>query len=164
MLVSDLCTDFTNRRQSGGLFLLPAEVEACCIKAVRFYTAYGYLKTPPAAWVVTSAIWANVGSTSTWATQFDKLASGNGDMALLTNAIDLTPSEWAIIMPLFEAYVEKESALRLEASRGLGADVYGQSVSEVDQKISQLEAELPQKAFQEDAWTVGDYPLDTWVP
>jgi hypothetical protein len=70
----------------------------------------------------------------------------------------ITPSEWAIIMPLFEAYIDMESGLRLEASRGAGADVYGISVSEASQRISQIESDLPFKAFQEDSWTVGDYP------
>lgn len=158
MLVSALCTDFASRRESGGLFLLPAEVTACCVKAVRFYTAYGYLKSPPSSWVVNSSTWSNVGSSEAWKIDFDKLESGNGELSEISDQIDLTPSEWAVIMPLFEAYVEKESALRLEASRGLGADVYGQTASEVDQKITQLEEALPAKAFQEDAWTVGDFP------
>lgn len=159
MLISALCADFMARRQSGGLFLEASEVTACCIKAVRFYTAYGYLKTPPPSWVVNSATWANVGSSEVWPSEFDKLQSGNGDMAAISSAIDITTSEWALIMPLFEAYTEKESALRLEASRGMGADVYGMTASEVDQKISQLEEAMPGKAFQEDSWTVGDFPV-----
>ncbi len=158
MHVSALCSDFIARRATGGLFLEPQEVALCCLKAVRFYTAYGYLKTPPSAWVVQSNTWANVGSTDTWPLSADKLQSGNGELSLLTDAIDLTPSEWGIIMPLFEAYVEKESAFRLEASRGLGADVFGLSVSEIDQKITVMEESLPARAFQEDHWTVGDYP------
>ncbi|MEJ7806815.1 MAG: hypothetical protein WKG03_12960 [Telluria sp.] len=61
---------------------------------------------------------------------------------------DLTPSEWGIIKPLVALYVERENARALEASRGQGVDVYGRSVSEIDQAITQYETvDLPRMAF-----------------
>lgn len=59
----------------------------------------------------------------------------------------LSLSEWAIIRPLFLLYVERETALQLEASRGLGVDVFGRTSSEVAADIALLEAKIPKDAF-----------------
>lgn len=59
----------------------------------------------------------------------------------------LSVSEWAIIRPLFMLYVEREVALQLEASRGLGVDPYGRTSSEIAAEITQLETSMPQIAF-----------------
>lgn len=67
---------------------------------------------------------------------------------------DLTPSEYALIRPLFFLYVERESAMHLEASRGLGVDVFGRTVSEIAQEISLMEEALPKKAFMEKVETI----------
>jgi hypothetical protein len=48
---------------------------------------------------------------------------------------------------LFLLYVERETALQLEASRGLGLDVFGRSSGEVAGDIAQAEAEMPHRAF-----------------
>jgi hypothetical protein len=73
--------------------------------------------------------------------------------------VTLTPSEWAIIQPLFNAYVDHENALRLEASRGLGLDVYGRSSSELASEIKQLEMDLPRKAFYQSIASVGNLDI-----
>ena len=65
----------------------------------------------------------------------------------LDESVMLSDSEWAIIRPLFLAYVERETALMLEASRGLGVDVYGRTTSEIANDIALLEQDLPKKAF-----------------
>lgn len=62
---------------------------------------------------------------------------------------DITTSEWAIIRPLFLLYLERETALQLEASRGLGIDPFGRSSSEIHQDIAQFELDLPHKAFSQ---------------
>jgi hypothetical protein len=79
----------------------------------------------------------------------------------IDSTVALTTSEWAIIQPLFNAYVDHENALRLEASRGLGLDVFGRSVSELAGAITQIEAELPRKAFYQAFISVGN--LDVYV-
>lgn len=66
----------------------------------------------------------------------------------------ISDSEWAIIRPLFYLYVERGNALQLEASRGLGIDVYGRSVSEIQADITTCESELPHKTFCEDIITI----------
>lgn len=65
----------------------------------------------------------------------------------LDESILLSDSEWAIIRPLFLLYVERETALMLEASRGLGVDVFGRSTSEIQGDITLYEGELAHKAF-----------------
>jgi len=65
----------------------------------------------------------------------------------ITGDTVLNTSEWALIRPLFMLYVERETALQLEASRGLGIDVFGRSTGEIANDIAQMEAELPRRAF-----------------
>jgi hypothetical protein len=68
-------------------------------------------------------------------------------MPMIDADCDLSDSEWAVIRPLFLLYVERENAVYLEASRGLGLDVYGRTVSEVSGDINLFEQELPKLAF-----------------
>ena len=76
------------------------------------------------------------------------------DEILLDTAV--TNGEWAIIKPLFVLYVELQNAMRLEASRSLGIDVYGRASSEITADITRMEAEeIPRKCFREDVMTVG---------
>lgn len=77
-----------------------------------------------------------------------------GDIAdlAITNVLSagtkLTESEWGIIRPLAALYIERENARALEASRGNGVDVYGRTVSEIDQSITQYETiDMPRAAF-----------------
>lgn len=65
----------------------------------------------------------------------------------ITGSTELDWSEWAVIRPLFILFVERENALHLEASRALGLDVFGRSVSEIAVDIAQYEQELPHLAF-----------------
>ena len=66
----------------------------------------------------------------------------------------ITDSEWAIIEPLFDLYVRHENAVFLEASRNLGVDVYGESVSELTQQITAYLEGLPAKAFYYEVITI----------
>lgn len=59
----------------------------------------------------------------------------------------LSDSEWALIRPLFLLYVERETALQLEATRGLGAEPFGRSSAEVAGEITAYEGQLPKLAF-----------------
>lgn len=68
--------------------------------------------------------------------------------------LELTHSEQAVITPLFELYVERENSLILESSRALGVEVYGRTVSEIANDISQKEQEIQNLAFQVDFFTV----------
>lgn len=68
---------------------------------------------------------------------------------------DITGGEWAIIKPLFLLYLEREQATALEASRGLGIDVYGRSSSEIAMDIKEYEAIIPSKSFSEPIFSIG---------
>lgn len=68
--------------------------------------------------------------------------------AAVTEDTAIAPGEWAVIKPLFMLYVERENARALEASRGLGVDVYGRTISEIGPEITQYENnDLPRLAF-----------------
>jgi hypothetical protein len=66
----------------------------------------------------------------------------------------VSPSDWAIIRPLFLLYCEREQALMLEASRVMGVDVFGRASSEVQMDINTAESELPQKAFIQPVFSI----------
>lgn len=72
----------------------------------------------------------------------------------IDDTTDLSNSEWALIKPLFMLYVELETAIQLEASRGMGVDVFGRSSSEIRQDINQIQMEFPKNAFSQAIITV----------
>lgn len=135
MRLSELVAGYIDNAPVGMMLDRPF-VERCLKNAVRFYCGYAKLKA-------------------------DALAPDQiHDPIDAANSIDgaqdfeLNPSEYAIIRPLFELYVEHENAMQLEASRGLGVDVFGRPVSEIQQDINQREQELPMAAFMEPVETI----------
>ena len=72
----------------------------------------------------------------------------------ITENLLLDYGEYAIIKPLFLLYVERETALQLEASRQLGADVFGRSSSEISADINNYELQLQKLAFNQDIISV----------
>lgn len=82
---------------------------------------------------------------------YSPLTAGDADIGVNT---DITVSEWAEIRPLFLLYVERETALHMEATAMLGASGLGRSSSEVAGDISQYEADYPRKVFFFEAFTV----------
>lgn len=60
---------------------------------------------------------------------------------------DLTPSEFAIIEPLWKMKMALENATALEASRSQGADPFGISTVDAQAAITTLEERLPQQCF-----------------
>lgn len=118
MRLGDLVEEFIETRRPGWLVLDDEQVLAQAIAATRYYIGFASLSTAASA--------------------LDQVDDGT----------EVTPGEWATICPLFSLYVEKENALRLEASRGLGLDVFGRQSSEVQAEIRIMEDEtLPQRAF-----------------
>lgn len=135
MLLSELVTGYMDNAPVGMLLDRPF-VERCLKKAVRYYCGYAKL------------------------TAGDLAPDQIHDTIDATNGIggaqdfEINPSEYAIIRPLFELYVEHENAMQLEASRGLGVDVFGRPVSEIQQDINQREQDLPKAAFMEPVETI----------
>lgn len=76
------------------------------------------------------------------------------DESQISDQIDVTVSEWAEIRPLFVLYVERESALQMEATRSMGADPFGRTSSEAASDITQLEQDMPRRVFYQPIITV----------
>jgi len=136
MTLTQLIAEFMASRLTGGLVLAESDVIKAIVKAVRFYAGYAEIKY-------------FIGQVTPVLPTLSQIDSN----------VTLTPSEWAIIQPLFNAYVDHENALRLEASRGLGLDVYGRSSSELASEIKQLEMDLPRKAFYQSIASVGNLDI-----
>lgn len=131
-----LVSEYMSTGLTTGNVVPDAQVQQALIDAVRKYIAYADLKErkPPNNDVLTIS---DIASTTT-----------------------LTASEWGIIQPLFKLYAEQLNAKILEATRGMGLDVYGRSVSEVAADIAIYEEDLPHKCFDEDMFSVGQDGYD----
>ena len=124
MTVSALAENYFSNLRPTGIVITQDVILAQAIKATRYYEGFGGLEL------------------------FDDRES------LITEDTPLTKSELAVISPLFELYVERENALILEASRALGVEVYGRTVSEINNDIVQKEQEIQHLAFQFDIITI----------
>lgn len=126
MYLSELIDEFIAAREPSGFMLERTQVVAYAVAAVRFYMG--------------------------WACLQDETVEALDDVA---EGTDLTAGEWAIIGPLFTLYVERQVALVVESSRGLGVDPPGRSTSEVESAIQATEQALPQLAYSEPSFLVG---------
>lgn len=124
--ISDHASEFAGAERPAGNLLDGDQVIAQAVAATRMYAGYGKLRA------------------------FDGLIPVP---AIDENTV-ISVSEWAVIRPLFMLYVERENALQLEASRGLGVDVFGRDSATIAADITQAEAELPLKAFYRPIVTV----------
>lgn len=173
MTLGDLVEEFASVRAPGWLVLRPDEMIQCAIEAARYYAAYGDIKSlsgsdplPGAAGDPTPIVYQQPDPVSfTYPTPesiytlpapqaagpfsgpivYDALPVK--DPGMIDEDTDISTGEWAVIRPLFVLYCERENAARLEASRALGLDVYGRSVSEIAGEIHAMENEtIPNKA------------------
>lgn len=125
--IRDLASDLCQTEHPIGVILSDASICGLLIAAVRFYVGYTNLS-------------ASVDHRTT--------------LEEITEETPLTASEWSIIRPLFLLYVERETALQLEATRVMGADPFGRSSSEIAAEIQQVEGEMADKAYVEPYLTV----------
>ncbi|HEO1661584.1 hypothetical protein OE519_00505 [Pseudomonas aeruginosa] len=124
--LADLAQTFATQERPAGNLLDEETVLAQAVAATRFYAGFAALR-------------AHEGVTP--------VPDIDGDTAITT-------SEWALIRPLFLLYAERETALQLEASRGMGIDPFGRSASEIAAEITQAEADMPHRAFFQPIITV----------
>jgi hypothetical protein len=123
--ISDLVTDFmVNQRPVGNLLDVDI-VTAQCMAATLYYAGYSDL-----------AVWRDMPVTDPITPYPD-----------IDETTVLNESELAIIKPLFMLYLERENALYLESSRGMGVEQFGRTSSEVIGDINNYELEMPHKAF-----------------
>lgn len=123
--LTDLVAQFDAAERSAGNLLDIAGLEAQAIAATRMYAGYARL----------------ISLLPTDQTPVPQITLE------ITGATLVTVSEWAVIRPLFLLYVERESAIQLEASRGMGLDVFGRSTDSIAGDITVMESELPRRAF-----------------
>lgn len=124
--LSALASQFATQERPAGNLLDEETVLAQAMAATRFYAGYAVIRARDGV---------------------DPVAAIDGDL-------EINESEWALIRPLFLLYVERETALQLEASRGMGVDPFGRSASEIAGDIAQIEAEMPHRAFFQPILTV----------
>lgn len=151
-----LATEYLAIRAAAGVVLVQADVTDCAVRAARHYAAYGNLRSISLSDVLPGA--PAPGATEIPAAPDPEPAVVASlpvkNLTYITDQTEVSVGEWSSIQPLFTLYVEKENAIRLEASRAMGIEVYGRSVSEVAQDISREEESMPQKAFSHAVVTV----------
>ncbi len=97
------------------------QVEKFIIEATKEYQAWGFLKVDNA--------------------DFDELHEWVFRAAAINRETDLTPSEWGVIKPLAELFIELENALIQESSRVASHEPYGRGSSEINQEITNFRNE-----------------------
>lgn len=146
MKLEDLAEEFGQTRP--WLVISPDEVLTLLVQATRFYAGYGEIASLSAAAQPQSAPGAGLPlpqSPEPAPVLAPTLPVRN--LKLIKESTLLTAGEWAVVLPLFSLYVERENAMRLEATRASGIDPYGRSSSEVSADIRMEEENLPAKAF-----------------
>ena len=135
MKLSQIVEAFMDERPTW-LVVSETRVMACLRRAVLFYCGYARLEDAERA---DDCLHSDISASN--------VSDDDQDF-------DLTPSEYAIIKPIFWLYVELECAGAIEASRGLGVDVFGRMTSEIAQEITIKEQDMAKLAFVEPAFTV----------
>ncbi len=134
--LSSLVEDFASKERPAGILLSEEQLQALAVSATRMYAGF-------------APLWEN--SQKTLNPDTGELETIRDLEPISLSAIDsnteLTVSEWAVIRPLFVLYVEYETAINLEASRGMGVEPFGRSSSEIKAEIQQFENELSHRAF-----------------
>lgn len=147
MIISALAAEFAATRP--GVLLDDVQMVGAAVAAARFYAGYGDIRSVSGSDLLQEA--AGAGQSRPLPPDEEPAilpALPIKDLGLITGDTDLSTGEWAIIRPLFVLYVDRENAMLLEATRGMGADPFGRSVSEIAQEIAQWETEvIPTKAF-----------------
>lgn len=124
--LADLAAQFTESERPAGNLLDDATVLAQAVAATRYYAGFAVIRS-------------RVG--------IDPVPPISADT-------EINESEWAIIRPLFVLFAERETALQLEASRGMGIDPFGRSASEIAMEITQVEADMARRAFCREIITI----------
>lgn len=123
--------------------VLPEEDIARLLKtAVRFYCGYATIRSTAPAADIRNDVPVN-----------HTAIDGSNDISGAQD-FDLSPSEWSIIKPLFDLYVERENASHIEASRAMGVEIFCRAVSEIQVDVNEREREMPKMAFMEEPFTV----------
>jgi len=156
VLCSELLTAYVAERPLGNI-LTDEQIGRSLKKAIRFYCGYATMRNAPSDFEKAQAEAISAGLTPP---DFPEFGQGIHTPVDSTNTFigaqdfDLTPSEYALIRPLFDLYCELENAMGMEASRSTGIEQYGRATSEIQAEITQQEELLPKRAFYQAVVTV----------
>lgn len=155
MRCSELLAAFLAERPLGNI-LTDEQIERHLKNAVRFYCGWATLVNAPSAFQVAQTEARLAGADLLFPEPGQAVHSPVDASNVLTGAqdFDLSPSEYALIWPLFRLYVEREDAIGLESSRSLGIEQYGRSTAEVEAAIVAYEEMLPKRAFMYEVITI----------
>lgn len=123
--IKELVETFEQKERPVGTLLDAETLTAQLVAATRFYAGFAVI-----------------------------MARASDSTVKIDENLDLSDSEYALIRPLFLLYVERETALQIEASRAMGVDTFGRSAAEVAADIAQAEDSMPRKAFFQPIVTV----------
>ena len=133
-----------------GIVLEDSQVLRNLRKAVRLYCGYATLKSEPSEAELYILTFVNLGLCPQLLAIGDVHSPINADETLSAGQdFDLTPSELAIIQPLWVLYNEWENAQALESSRSQGLDVYGRTTGEIAMDIRERETTMADVCFME---------------
>jgi len=161
--INDLVARFENDERPVGNILDPQTILAQAIAATNFYAGYAVLvanfdtqiaQLPTEVMPTPVNMNGFIGFYSGYSalnpappTQIPgQVITAPTSYPEITGSTDLHVSEWAIIRPLFLLYIERENALQIEASKGMGIEAFGRMSSEVIADITQMELSLPQNS------------------
>lgn len=149
MTIEELVCEYMGARAPGWLVLSEPEALLCGMEALRYCSAYMAIASLSRHDLQPGALYPGEVAPEPPAVDPPSLPSlPVKDLDLLDEDTTLTVGEWAMVRPLFVLYCERENAQRLEASRAMGLEVYGRSVSEIAQDIGMMESEtIPKKTF-----------------
>jgi hypothetical protein len=131
------------------LVLDEVQTRKAAIAAARYFASYGDIRSLSQADTLLEA----PGAAGQYPAEPEPVPPQRGALpikalALIDGDTVVSVGEWAVIGPLFLLYTERLRAQMVEATRGLGVDVFGRSVSEIEQDITRMQEEtLPAKAF-----------------
>lgn len=134
--IADYVDRFVTDERPAGNLLDDAAILAQAIASANYYAGYADLETHLAIPIA------------------DPAPIPPTPYPAIDDLTEISVSEWAIIRPLFLLYIEREQALQLEASRGMGIDPFGRSSSEVAGDITQYELEIQHRAWFQPVRTV----------
>ncbi|MCY1418833.1 hypothetical protein D3C76_920780 [compost metagenome] len=122
--LASLAERFLTQERGAAAILPESGVKAQAVAATAYYAGFAELEAPPA------------------------------DGAPIGLDTDLSDSEWALIRPLFLLYVERETALQMEATGMMGVSGFGRTSSEVGMEITQVESDYARRVFCFPVFTV----------
>jgi hypothetical protein len=144
--LSELVTEFYSLSRPVGTVIALEQAQQLAVDAARFFGAYGSFEiaqAPPDPCRQTPT------TPATFAQVSDIGKVDYPETITVGADVYVTLGEWAIIRPLFVLYVERENAIHLESTRGLGADVFGRSSDVITDNIKDCEQEVMERAFNQ---------------